>query len=51
MYGEGRGKFWTGEALYDLENPSVVGGLPDRAAKIGRVKLSIDAWSGCNLCQ
>ena len=51
VHGEGRGEFWTGKALDDVENPSVVGGLPDRAAKIGSVKLPIDAWSGCNLGQ
>lgn len=51
VHGEGRGELWTGEPLDDVKNPGVVGGLPDRAAKIRGVKLSIDAWSGGNLCQ
>ena len=51
MHGEGRGKFWTGEPLDDLENTRVVGGLPDCTAKIGGVKLPIDAWGGFDLGQ
>ena len=35
----------------DIEDARIIGGLPDRAAKIGSVKLPIDAWSGCNLGQ
>ena len=34
MHGEGRGEFWTGKALDNLQNPSVIGGLPDRTTEI-----------------
>jgi len=46
VHGEGRGEFRTCEPLDDVENPGVVGGLTDRTAKIGSVKLAVGAWCG-----
>lgn len=49
MNGERRGEPWTAELPDDIDDPCVVGCLPDEATQVWLVKLPVAAGCGLDL--